>query len=248
MRIITFLLACSVIVSLSICFAAEPDESLTRDEYYSLGIPKKISDLREVENAYFILHDLSKKKKNVLPKYDSKKSKDIFNFIFDRKHILNALSNSPDAQSKTKLIQNYHKLNSRFWTMYMINATGNTYDDEIIRISVVGIHARVLLYEIHNDYYKQNNLKLKDAFPDEDQRYIYRTNLHDQICTAFIVWPDFKSDDKTTEYAAEQLSDFISRAESISYLENNRFSFNKKACFGLMKDRNQHFSNLQQKQ
>ena len=132
--------------------------------------------------------------------------------------------------------------------MYMIDVTGNKYDDEIIRISVLGMHAVVLMYEMHDQYYKQNNLNINDTFPDEDQRFIYKTYLHYEICSAFIVWPDFKLDAKTAEYADEQLSDFISRAESISYLGNYKFSFSNKACFGLMKDRYKHLSNLQQKQ
>ena len=131
------------------------------------------------------------------------------------------------------------------WKKYSSNGCFTSkYTDEFLRIGLLKIHSVLLIYELHDSYYKKNNISVDEIYENKDQLYIFKTNLYEEICSPYILWLDEDIDDQTREYGTKILDEYIARSRAISFISEHDISYNKKACFGLMKERRNRIDNL----
>lgn len=216
------------------------------EDLYQFIVEHKINNLNQLEHAYSCLFDLSYKTKNILPKYDQKDSAEAFKVIFSHRFILDELSKYETTEEKIQILVNYREIINRFLSMYMTKTKLSQYLNEYLRIGLLKIHSVLLIYELHDRYYKKNNISTDDIFENIDQLYIFKTNLHDEICSPYILWLDEDLDHQTREYATKILNEYITRSKAISFISEHDISYNKKACFGLMKERRNRFDRLKE--
>jgi hypothetical protein len=242
---IVYFVTIAIFIAISIADASEVDNSLTSDEYYKFGVLKEINGMEELYNTYITLLKLSGDKKDILPKYNSKKSKEIYQMIFSQHHIITALTYINTTEEKINLLVKYRKLIDRFLSLYMTKTSRHNYDDEFMRIGLLKLHSILLIYEEYDRYYNANSLNVNDMFGTPNELYIFKTNLYDDICGTYILWPDRKMDKETKTYSETILKQYIERADKISFISEYKLNFNKEDCFALMNARDKAFKNLE---
>lgn len=140
LMIIRILLAGLLVFTGSISSAVGNDTSLSLNEYYSIGIPKKIQTVIDLDFVQIKLLEIAEKKEGLLPKYHSRRSGAVFKMIFSEQtidNIINIAPNNSIAMHAHLAIQ--QKLDLSKYP-YLQENTNNDYDFEIIYISLMDLY------------------------------------------------------------------------------------------------------------
>ncbi|MCP3925596.1 MAG: hypothetical protein GY714_23755 [Desulfobacterales bacterium] len=155
-----FLLLSSVFVLFgSINIYAEPsDASYKKEEYIKLGIPSKINNFNDFAKVYRTIDKLNAK---YLPKYNSKKSGELFRYLFNKDIINKIIKNNQSLFEKRKILGKYSKMYSDFADLYLLKG-GKFYKNEIQRISLLSTYSLVSTFELMDKELTEKNLTLID--------------------------------------------------------------------------------------
>jgi tetratricopeptide (TPR) repeat protein len=113
------------------------DNSLSSEEYFALGIPRKIETIEVYGKIYSILFELAEQTKHVLPKYDSPQSHEIFHLIFSPTTLDKILSQSLDSQEQQQLSLTCYQMLDALSSLYYQHNESSAYSDEVERIGLL---------------------------------------------------------------------------------------------------------------
>ena len=172
MKIGTRWLSCMVVlICFSIAWADTPllDGSLTEEEYYQKGMPRVIEGFEDYDKAVEAFHQLAEEDPCCLPRYNSEKSKEIYNLLFDESLPGDMARGGMPIVEKRQLLAELYMSYDRLLSMYLISQRGCTYHNEWIRISSLITHSQILIYELIQTEMDENHVSPADAFPDSQR-------------------------------------------------------------------------------
>lgn len=153
------------------------DESFDEKVYFEKGVPEKVQDLNDFARVYNTFWEIADQNKNSLPRYDSKKSGNLFNRLFNKNHIENISKKEIQLQQKIELLSKYGMMYSSFEDIYSVNNVGHIYEDEIVRLSSLKAFCIISEYKKLDEEMNKKKLKAADVFKKPEEKVLFITKM-----------------------------------------------------------------------
>ena len=128
----------------------EDDTSLTKEEYYMYGVPKKIYSLDQLKLIFKALGKIKNESFEALPRYNSKKSQEIFNLL-SSDNMERIIKESILYTDKQQFIWAYLGNNLNYPSLTDIYSTNeNIYQNELSLCELFQLELNVLSYELYD--------------------------------------------------------------------------------------------------
>ncbi len=152
---------------------ASEDQTLTVEEYFSLGIPKTIespNDIKVIIQKYTMLLNTNIEE---LPRYDSKKSGSLFEYVTSYESITNITKSLKEYPIQQQFLVNYSFVGNSLANVYTLAMVKNDYyENESVLCSSAKLYAHILFLELFEMQLKQNGQSLKEVGFDQEKRIL----------------------------------------------------------------------------
>jgi hypothetical protein len=175
MKIALRMLCCSVfLLQFTVAWAdtSYPDGSLTEEEYYQKGIPRVIESLEDYDKALVAFRKIAKEDCGCLPRYNSDKSKAVFNLLFSKRLPDEIAQGDLLIVERRQILSELQIVRGFFIGEYLICNKNHIYDNEHMRLHSLSVHIQLLLYELMEAELLKNNLDFADAVPDPQEKIL----------------------------------------------------------------------------
>jgi hypothetical protein len=181
---------------------ADIDNSFNANTYYKMGIPKTLKSLRDYEKVGDTFYNMAidvvgKKQKDILPKYDSDKSRIIFSSIFNNETVENIITSITSYEEKQLFLLSLNRIASKLWSAYAIQSSSHNYDDELARIKIWGLFSGMRSSELLEEYLSSNKLSVCDITDDKFALFVGKTKPCSDLCGSVILSKNYVLDDPT---------------------------------------------------
>lgn len=152
-KLLFYLLLFFIGCSGSYYLAENKDTSLSVKDYNSLGMPKIINTKDDLSSAVECLKQLAGKSPEKLPRYNSRKSGDLFQQYTSFEMLSSNVEQLKSYQEKHEFLMeyiygNFNQSKMSFLRLYTFaNAKSGIYHNEQTLLLAANIYARILLYE-----------------------------------------------------------------------------------------------------
>jgi hypothetical protein len=175
--ILQILIATFILNGVLIADETSIDESFDEKTYNEKGVPEKFQNLDDFASAYNSFWEIAEKNKKNLPKYNSKKSGDLFQKLFNKSHVENIIKSDLQSQQKRELLSKYSQMYSGFTDIYSLNNLENKYENEIIRLSSLKAYSIISAYKILDQEICDSDLKLSEVFENSEEKVMFITKM-----------------------------------------------------------------------